>query len=778
GSYTCGMLYYCSSGVACKSEIDTSYPSRGHLYPCQANCDSSHSCSNSNSTSLSLGLDRGEYYNYTESVVLPAFSSDTTFFYSDHQTSTSVAVPQTVSDYSSYTGFGSSADCNSAAASLGYIQTAARRFSDNDYYTYKSYSAASEYLRGRNYAANSTSAGSIPPLSFIMPSTSTYPYWLIEGDGLIMKYTRRVTPAAITQTSSSTSILRPIGALSSSSIGTLPAKLLYSNTITSDVADSVSGAYLQLSYMDIASSSVPSQNVGGYVLYLQQTACVRTNGESITDFGYTNRGQIKYYIASSEYDLNTSGINLSQFPSGVLDVDSSGNATITVDSTYYANNTNSHLWLIVDNKSTDYQNSYGSYNVTFNTSKSIGAFSADVLLPLFAIIDTYTTDFAMTAVQTAICYNTSDKSDCSDFFLFVKALLIAYVCIVATSFMFGMLEINAQTLMIHLVKIILVGGLISGDTFTFFNAIIAPLLVSFVDGILCDLGNSDSDPFAFLDDLFTRILMNPITYLQLLSLISFGITGFFNFVFVFAGIILILICNIAAIASYIYSKFMIAFLLFIGPLFICFCLFSFTRPLFERWINNIVIMLMEPVILCTGIAIFTQLVMKYLDRVLSYSVCFKCAIPFTLGTVTSIVYPAMPAQFQNIQLFCFYWFAPWGISSNYGLLSLSFSDGMALLFLGYFAYTYHSTAMQISAEIFGAGAFSTIQMGSQSQQKAAQQIQKLGAVASSGKSPAVAGKIASQGAKSASSKSVSSGSTGGRDGKGDSGGIPQSDDSD
>ena len=94
-----------------------------------------------------------------------------------------------------------------------------------------------------------------------------------------------------------------------------------------------------------------SDNIGGYVFYVKQTKCVRKNGQAKTDPGMYNRGQIKLYLTSGNEDPNlTNGVGSN------LSVDASGNATYTPYAT-------GSLWLKIDNLSTDYANSSGSYSV-------------------------------------------------------------------------------------------------------------------------------------------------------------------------------------------------------------------------------------------------------------------------------------------------------------------------------------------------------------------------------------------------------------------------------
>jgi hypothetical protein len=119
-------------------------------------------------------------------------------------------------------------------------------------------------------------------------------------------------------------------------------KILYQN-----FNNSVSGTY-QIKYSD----SNYDDNHGGYIIYVKQTKCVRTNGQPQTDAGKTNRGQIKAYFATSGENPNTTN------PAGSdLSVSASGAATFTATG-------NGYLWLKIDNNDSDYAKSYGMYDIT------------------------------------------------------------------------------------------------------------------------------------------------------------------------------------------------------------------------------------------------------------------------------------------------------------------------------------------------------------------------------------------------------------------------------
>ena len=88
----------------------------------------------------------------------------------------------------------------------------------------------------------------------------------------------------------------------------------------------------------------------------------------------------------------------------------------------------------------------------------------------------------------------------------------------------------------------------------------------------------------------------------------------------------------------------------LAPLFLTFILFERTKHLFDAWVRFMITYMLEPVVMLTGIIVLTQLFTIYLDYIMNYSVCLKCAVPFSLP------FPEVDGVtplFLNVPLFCF-----------------------------------------------------------------------------------------------------------------------------
>ena len=108
---------------------------------------------------------------------------------------------------------------------------------------------------------------------------------------------------------------------------------------------------------------------------------------------------------------------------------------------------------------------------------------------------------------------------------------------------------------------------------------------------------------------------------------------------------------------YLMAFMAIAVLIALAPIFLTFMLFEQTWSLFDNWIKFTFRYMIEPAIMLAGIIILTQLFTIYLDQVIGYSVCWKCAIPFKLPFASL---DGVAPEILNLELFCLNWFAPWG----------------------------------------------------------------------------------------------------------------------
>ncbi|MDN3030576.1 MAG: type IV secretion system protein [Candidatus Tisiphia sp.] len=473
--------------------------------------------------------------------------------------------------------------------------------------------------------------------------------------------------------------------------------------IFNDIITATAKSYLQ--YRFWSKYSDYSQNTGGYVLNIKQTKCRRSNGNSFDDV-IENRGGVQYLIMPYGENPNKTSTIYSTTNIQVKDAD--GNAKITANDTGY-------LWMRIYNAKEDYKESYGRYKVEFCTSQKVGSFTFNVLNPLFELLKGKIKDAAVTIFKNMTCYG-GGTTTCSNFFNYIKAVLILYVMLYGAMFLLGMVKINQQDLVIRIAKIAIVSGLMNESTFRFFNEYIFDFITNFSDGIISNMSGYSmfsstdkiSNPFMFLDALMSKILFSKTFAGQVLSLLSMGLSGLIYFVILFISIIIVIITVLRAVAVYIMAFMATALLIGIAPLFLTFMLFDFTRYLFDNWVRFTFRYIIEPVILMAGIIILTQLFTIYLDFTTGYSVCWKCALPIKIPFPAI---PGLPAIFSNLEIFCINWFAPWGMDPRSGMMGLNMQHYIALIIISYGMYGYVEFSGQMVAKLTSTAGPSATSMG-------------------------------------------------------------------
>jgi type IV secretion system protein VirB6 len=471
--------------------------------------------------------------------------------------------------------------------------------------------------------------------------------------------------------------------------------------IYNDIITGTAKSYLQ--YRLWSKYDDYSKNTGGYVLNIKQTKCRRSNGNSFNDV-IDNRGKVQYLVVP--YDKNPNNSDASYIPTNIDTGD--GNATIKT-------NANGYLWMRIYNKKEDYKESYGRYKVEFRTSQKVGSFTFSVINPLFELLKGKIKSAAMMIFKNMTCYG-GGVTTCSNFFNYIKAVLILYVMLYGAMFLLGIVKINQQDLVIRITKIAIVSGLMNESTFRFFNEYIFDFVTNFSDGIISNMSGYSmfsstdkvSNPFMFLDALMSKVLFSKTFAGQVLSLLSTGLSGLIYFVILFISIIIVIITVLRAVAVYIMAFTAIALLIGIAPLFLTFMLFDFTRYLFDNWVRFTFRYMIEPVILMAGIIILTQLFTIYLDFATGYSVCWKCALPIK---VPFPAIPGFPAIFSNLEIFCINWFAPWGMDPRSGMMGINMQHYIALIIIAYGMYGYVEFSGQMVAKLTSTAGPSATSMG-------------------------------------------------------------------
>lgn len=470
--------------------------------------------------------------------------------------------------------------------------------------------------------------------------------------------------------------------------------------IKQGVYDGSDVGYLQYRLSDADGNY--ANNTGGFVLNIKQTKCVRFNGNGMNDV-MQGRGIVQYVI----YDY---GANPNTTPPASVDTiiaDADGQASITVPAT-----AKGYLWLKIRNDDNDYKDSFGQYTVSFFSNISHGGFFDDVLHPLFENLKNKIKGGSQTIFKNLTCYQSTNSGgsngSCTNFFNYIRGLLILYIMFYGMMFLLGMVRINQTDLVTRVVKVALVSGLMNDSTFSFFSSYVFDFVTNFSDNIIANMsgyslfsgGSSVSNPFKFMDEVFTKIFLSNTFAAQMMALLSMGINGFIYFILMFVCIAIVIIIGFRALAVYIMAYFAIAVLIGIAPLFLTFILFEKTRYLFDNWVKFTIRYMIEPTIMLAGIIVLMQLFTIYLDYVIGYSVCWKCAIPFR------IPFPGIPGfnpAFLDVPLFCFNWFAPWGFDYRSSSMGINMQNMVVLLMIVFCMWGYIEYSGKMVARLAGGG---------------------------------------------------------------------------
>ncbi len=532
----------------------------------------------------------------------------------------------------------------------------------------------------------------------ITTRVDSYKFWLEEGMGLVYDKEDLTTsaPPTISDNLTSYPAVRSSATISAPDMGqsgaTAPGKLIYTESVPAQATPQL----LRLAYINKGGSV--AGNTGGYVLYLNHTKCKRQNGEFKKDV-LVDRGKVLYTLVPDQYDLNElSAAEIdSGWPTGYLDFSNGNNINFVVPQDAvlrYGGGLN--MWFKIKNAPEDYKDAKGQYALKFETKKRVGSFTTKVLMPVFNKVDNVIESIGSSLFKNLTCYHQASQAKCFNFFLYIKSLLTLYVMFFGFMFLMGKTQLNQKEFIIRVIKILIVGGLMNGSTFDFCSNYIFPMVMNFSNQIGANFGGySNAAPFTFLDEILSKILLNELALFQILSLVSFGLNGVVMFLLVLFGVMIFIIGVLQSIATYILAKMMLAFLIGTAPLFFTFMLFTQTQQFFKKWVNNLFRYTIEPPVVIIGIAIFSKLFSTYFDNVLSFSVCFKCAIPFMIPNLVAYLLPSFPGIFEDIYLFCLFWFGPWGMDTRVGLMGLSIPDIVGMTIMGYMCYTYPSLASSI-----------------------------------------------------------------------------------
>jgi type IV secretory pathway VirB6-like protein len=229
------------------------------------------------------------------------------------------------------------------------------------------------------------------------------------------------------------------------------------------------------------------------------------------------------------------------------------------------------------------------------------------------------------------------------FIVTIQAILTLYIVVYAISFMTGILPpIKLYDFLMRMFKIGVIVSLIGPGSWFYFNEYVVGFfdrgvedIIKFVINNGMPLGSNISgaapytSSFTNISGAFTnidevaKIIFSPKTIVTIFALILDKPYGTF-----YALIILIALYNfikslMTALWVYVMSLVVRSILLGLAPIFIPTIMFQRTRHIFDGWLNQLVSVSLQPILLFIFFIFFVRLMQGSMDTIFSYPVCFS-----------------------------------------------------------------------------------------------------------------------------------------------------------
>lgn len=238
-----------------------------------------------------------------------------------------------------------------------------------------------------------------------------------------------------------------------------------------------------------------------------------------------------------------------------------------------------------------------------------------------------------------------------NFISIVHAMLLLYVVMTGLLFMMGMIKTHQSELIVRLVKIALVGIVISEQSWEFFNLFLFPFFTSGAQEI-ADMvvqaaffyGNDPNSPIYFVPDqtnslsifdYIIEVIGAQAVHAKILSLLFYDWRLFFIPV-IYICFYYLIIAIIRSISLYIVAIMLLAVLIVISPIFIVMILYQFTTDLFNQWLKLMTSSGMQIIVVSATLALFMSLFNRQIYDLLYFKVCWQVALSIPFGALGSL----------------------------------------------------------------------------------------------------------------------------------------------
>ncbi|KJV54467.1 conjugal transfer protein [Orientia tsutsugamushi] len=217
----------------------------------------------------------------------------------------------------------------------------------------------------------------------------------------------------------------------------------------------------------------------------------------------------------------------------------------------------------------------------------------------------------------------------------VNLTLILFIAFSGLAFLIGNINMTAHELVLRTVKILVISVLLNSDTawkffydYLFFIFVDGPQFIIKTINEATAIGPGSSS--------ILGLMIAPHTLKKLFSILFVDWGGFIYIICYLILLYYIFIISFKATVLYLNALILVGIGIIVGPVFLCFVLFQFTKPIFENWIKQLTIYALQPVILFAGIAFVGMFIRHEIYASLGFRVC-EVPFPPIANTLIKII---------------------------------------------------------------------------------------------------------------------------------------------
>lgn len=242
----------------------------------------------------------------------------------------------------------------------------------------------------------------------------------------------------------------------------------------------------------------------------------------------------------------------------------------------------------------------------------------------------------------------------------VRASLSLYIIFTGLYYLSGLLQITRSELIKRVMKVAIVATLLDPNLgWSFFHDYLFVFFIEGVQYLISTIQSAASSGPGSSSVL--ALMMAPETLVKLVSLLFTTWIGIFYIILYLLIFVFLWSVMFKAAVLYLNCLIMIGMIIILGPVFLCFMLFSMTQSLYENWLKQLISYALQPIILITVLAFMSTFIRHEIYATLGFPVC-------------KINFPDLSDGGMGIKNI-FYWWVP----SPNPLSGSGFSNNMAVI---------------------------------------------------------------------------------------------------